>query len=286
MVKLKSAEKALQESEERYRLLFETSRDAIMTLAPPSWNFTSGNAAAFELFDVKNEETFISAPPWKYSPKFQPDGQSSINKAKKMIGTAMEKGSNFFEWTHKKQNGEDFFATVLLTRMSIGEKTFLQATVRDITERKKAEEELKKHREHLEDMVARRTTALSEIIAQIEVEKRKMKNDIAANVNELLFPILEKLKLKNAAGKYVDLLKSHLEELVSSFGRKIRGKRLNLTPREVEICNMIKGRLTSKEIANLLNISLQTVEKHRKNIRRKMGISKKDINLTSFLQTI
>ncbi|MCK4401475.1 PAS domain S-box protein [bacterium] len=281
-----TVELALRESEERYRLLFETSRDAIMTLAPPSWNFTSGNAAAFELFGMKDEKTFISAPPWKYSPESQPDGQSSANKAKKMIDTAMEKGSNFFEWTHKKLNGVHFFATVLLTRISIGEKIFLQATVRDITERKKAEEELKKHREHLEDMVARRTTALSEIIAQIEVEKRKIKNDVAANVNELLFPILEKLKLKNAAGKYVDLLKSHLEELVSSFGRKIRGKRLNLTPREVEICNMIKGRLTSKEISVLLNISLQTVEKHRKNIRRKMGISKKDINLTSFLQTI
>ena len=446
MIKLKSAKKALLESEERYRLLFETSRDAIMTLAPPSWDFTSGNAATLELFGVKDIKAFVSMPPWMHSPKFQPDGQSSANKAKKMIDIAMEKGSSFFEWTHKKSNGVDFFTTVLLTRMSIGEKTFLQATVRDITERKRAEEELKRYREHLEDMVESRTAelekeiaerkftekelhnsenkyrtllenlpqkvflldrnlifvscnesfvrdkkirpkkiagktdydffpkeladkyraddrriiksgkteeiedklvingkefieytvkcpardergnivglfgiswditerkrtenmlketaaklqeqksaleqkniALSEIIAQIEVEKKKMKDDIAVNVSELLFPILEKLKLENAAGKYVDLLKTHLEELVSSFGRKIRGKRLNLTPREIEICNMVKGRLTSKEISKLLNISLQTVEKHRKNIRHKMGISKKNINLTSFLQTI
>ena len=86
--------------------------------------------------------------------------------------------------------------------------------------------------------------------------------------------------------KYVDLLKNHLGELVSSFGRNIRKKRLNLTPREIEICSMVKGRLTSKEIASLLNISLQTVEKHRKNIRHKVGISKKDINLSSFLHAI
>ena len=167
---------------------------------------------------------------------------------------------------------------------------------KEIAERKQAEKLLRESEYRLKETATKlqeqksaleqKNIALGEIIAQVEVEKRKIKNDIAANVNELLLPILEKLKLENTAGKYVDLLKSHLGELVSSFGRKIRGKRLNLTSREIEICNMIKGRLTSKEISSLLNISYQTVEKHRKNIRRKMGISKKDINLTSLLQSI
>ena len=82
------------------------------------------------------------------------------------------------------------------------------------------------------------------------------------------------------------MLQYHLEELTSSFGRKITEKSVRLTPREIEICNMVKGGLTSKEISNLLNISRQTVEKHRKNIRHKLGISNKDINLTSFLQKL
>jgi len=82
------------------------------------------------------------------------------------------------------------------------------------------------------------------------------------------------------------LLQYHLEELTSSFGRKITEKSVRLTPREIEICNMVKGGLASKEISNLLNISCQTVEKHRKNIRHKLGISNKDINLTSFLQKL
>ena len=118
------------------------------------------------------------------------------------------------------------------------------------------------------------------------MEKSKIKDDIAANVNELLLPILAKLKIKKATRKYVDLLQYHLEELTSSFGRKITEKSVKLTSREIEICSMVKAGLTSKEISDLLNISYQTVEKHRRNIRHKVGISNKDINLTSFLHTL
>ncbi|MHC4453627.1 MAG: helix-turn-helix transcriptional regulator [Planctomycetota bacterium] len=60
---------------------------------------------------------------------------------------------------------------------------------------------------------------------------------------------------------------------------------LRFTAKEIEVCNMIKNGLTSKEIASLLNISFLTIEKHRVNIRRKLGIINKDINLTSFLKT-
>ena len=129
--------------EERYRILFEYSRDAIMTLEPPEWKFTSGNFATVKMFKTKNEKDFIVKAPWQYSPKLQPDGKPSGEKAKTMINTAMRKGSSFFEWRHKRLNGEEFPATVLLTRVVIGKNKFLQATVRDISERKKVEQKLK-----------------------------------------------------------------------------------------------------------------------------------------------
>ena len=133
------AEAALLKSEEKFRRLFESSKYAIMTLEPPSWRFTSGNPATVKMFGAKNEVEFISHRPWELSPDQQPDGRASTEKAREMIETAVREGSCFFEWTHRRIGGEGFPADVLLTRMEQGGKVILQATVRDITERKRVE---------------------------------------------------------------------------------------------------------------------------------------------------
>ncbi len=129
-------------AEERYRVLFESSRDAIMTLAPPSWRFTSGNTATVKMFGARDEAHFVSLGPWHLSPEKQSDGRPSGDKAKEMIQTAMHKGVHFFEWTHRKIDGKDFPATVLLTRMEINGQPLLQGTVRDISEQKTLEMQL------------------------------------------------------------------------------------------------------------------------------------------------
>jgi PAS domain S-box-containing protein len=141
------AELELRESEEKYRLLYESSPDAIMTLAPPTWRFISGNPATVKMFGAKDEEEFTCHEPWKFSPERQPDGRASAEKAIEMIETAMLEGSHFFEWTHRRINGEVFPATVLLSRIMLAGKAFLQATVRDVTEQKRAEEKLRESEE-------------------------------------------------------------------------------------------------------------------------------------------
>ncbi|MEA2008189.1 MAG: PAS domain S-box protein, partial [Chloroflexota bacterium] len=135
------AEKELQESEERFRTLFNSSKDAIMTIAPPTWKFTSGNPTILDMFKVKSEEEFTSLGPWDVSPEKQPDGRLSDEKAQKMIQTAMEAGSNFFNWTHKRITGEEFPATILLARVDLADRSFLQATVRDITKQTQMEQQ-------------------------------------------------------------------------------------------------------------------------------------------------
>jgi signal transduction histidine kinase/ActR/RegA family two-component response regulator len=135
----KRLEDELKESEQKHRTLFAMSLDALNTLEPPTWQFTSANLATINLFGTRDETDFMTQAPWHYSPERQPDGRSSHEKAQEMIAIAMRDGNHFFEWTHKRVSGEEFFATVMLMRMDIKGKLFLQATIRDISAQKKIE---------------------------------------------------------------------------------------------------------------------------------------------------
>lgn len=140
----KKAEEMLTRSEEKYRALFNASRDAIILVMPPSWKFVSCNPATLELFGAKDEVEFASKHPWELSPEFQPDGARSAERALEFLDKAMNEGSSFFEWVHMRFDGREFTASVLLSRVEIDKgSTFLQATVRDITEQKRAEERLR-----------------------------------------------------------------------------------------------------------------------------------------------
>jgi PAS domain S-box-containing protein len=149
----KLAEERLRESEERYRVLFNGSHDALMILEPPISHFTSGNTAAVKLFGVKDVEEFITFSPWGLSPEIQPDGKPSVTKANEMLEIAMCEGSCYFEWMHKRTNGEEFLCSVLLSVLTLGGKKIVLASVRDITETKRIENELKRKTEFLEAQI-------------------------------------------------------------------------------------------------------------------------------------
>lgn len=133
-----------KETEKKYKFFFEHSNDAIMTLYPPDWKFSEGNTASFKMFGLKGAEELKTITPGDVSPEFQPDGRPSGEKAKEMIGIALEKDKHSFEWTHKKLNGPNFFADVSLTKVEIDNNIYLWAIVRDITEEKKSIEKINK----------------------------------------------------------------------------------------------------------------------------------------------
>jgi len=135
----KRAEEALRDSETRYRTLFENANDAIFMMDDKV--FLECNDATITMFGCDSKDDILGHSPWEFSPKKQPDGQDSRKKAIKYIRKALSDEPQRFYWKHSKKDGTEFDAEVSLNRMTVSGKTFLQAIVRDVTERKKAEEE-------------------------------------------------------------------------------------------------------------------------------------------------
>ncbi len=124
----------------KFRTIFESSSDAIMLL--DSNGFIDCNKATLKVFGCTRKEEFLNTKPGDWSPLTQPDGSPSNEAAREKCETALQEGRLFFEWSHRRADGVVFPAEVLLTRMRLAGRDVLQAIVRDITRRKRDEQEL------------------------------------------------------------------------------------------------------------------------------------------------
>ena len=132
---------SLQESERKFRSLYEATSDAVMLLDENE--FFDCNPATLKIFGCSNKKEFYGKHPSEFSPQFQPSGQDSRSLATQRMNAAMQTGSCRFDWVHKRLDGSEFSAEVLLNAMEINGQKFLQAVVRDITDRKRDEEQIK-----------------------------------------------------------------------------------------------------------------------------------------------
>ncbi len=159
----------------------------------------------------------------------------------------------------------------------------------DLSEFFEAKEDLGKSRKEIavqKRALVEKSAALKELIAHIELDKKRLKDRMLANVEQVVMPSLEKVRLNNGAEVHIEQLRMALKDLTSSFGLKVTDSRIKLTHRETEVCNMVKNGLTSKEIAHALNIALHTVEKHRRMARNKLDLANKGINLRTYLNSV
>ncbi|HKJ87794.1 MAG TPA: PAS domain-containing sensor histidine kinase, partial [Gammaproteobacteria bacterium] len=213
----KKAEAALQESQERYRVLYEGSLDPIMILEPPHWGFTAANPAAVSAFGAREESEITALRPADLSPALQPDGCPSAEKAREAIDTALRDGGNFFEWTHQDLEGRTFPTTVLLTRMQVGARVWLTATVRDITKQREAEEVA--WRRLLELAHAARVSTMGEMATQMAHELHQPLTAIRnySSIATSMLPEAAPAPLREALNR-LDQQARHVAELV----RRIR----------------------------------------------------------------
>lgn len=165
------AETRMTADRARLRALISQSTDAIMTLSPPTWKFTGCNPAALKLFEVPNEDTFVSLGPWDLSAEKQPDGALSSDKAPEMIMNAMKSGRLFFEWDHKTLSGKIINCNVLLSRIDVGGKCYLQATVRDVSKEREALVKLRKKTEELNSIYSKSPIGILELDCNLRIKR-------------------------------------------------------------------------------------------------------------------
>lgn len=132
-----AAQAALQESEQRFRTIFTESRDALLIFCPQHGRFGAVNPAALRMFRSPGERGFTELTLCDLSPEVQPDGRASKEKAEKLVEYVLATGGSQFDWRHRRLDGEEFAAEVLLSRISLQGETVIQATIRDVSLQKK-----------------------------------------------------------------------------------------------------------------------------------------------------
>ena len=161
----------------------------------------------------------------------------------------------------------------------------------EIQQRREAETDLALANQILEAKHAeltQRNVTLQQVLSRIEEEKSLLAFRIRSNIDRLVKPIVQALQDK--AGpiekRQLRFLSSSLEQAAAPLSEKLHSAYARLTPREVVVSNMVRDGLTSKQIGNFIGLSEATVRKHRRNIRKKLGIAGKPVNLSSYLKTI
>ncbi|MEG4491276.1 PAS domain S-box protein [Microcoleus sp. D3_18_C4] len=239
---------SLQESEHKFRSLYEATSDAVMLLDEKE--FFDCNLATLKIFGCSNTKQFYGKKLSDFSPQFQPSGQDSSSLAIQRISTAMQTGSCRFDWVHKRLDGSEFPAEVLLNAMEIKGRKVIQGVVRDITDRKRDEDGIKAS-------LAEKEVLLKEI-------HHRVKNNLQV--------ISSLLKLQS---RYIQ--DSHVSEMLKESQNRVRS--MALVHEQLYQSKDLSNIDFAEYIQNLAHNLFQAYELHAEGVKLQTNIAPSSLNI-------
>ena len=284
----RKAKDALGVSEKRYRVIFDQAAVGIAHTSPQG-RFLMVNQRFCDLSGYDQQELQNMA----LKDLTHPDDfkEERINLVK-MLDDKID--VHVMEKCLYRKDGSQIWgrATISLVRDAAGQPRYFIGVLKDITDRKHMEDalrirerQLSEKTRHLEEV----NQALKAMLDHREVEKRSIEESMLLNLKKLVFPYLESLqgcKLDNQAQTYLSIIRANLEDLFSPLSSSLFAKYLNFTPTEVNVADYIRQGKSSKQISELMNVSPSSIAFHRNNIRKKLGLSNKNVNLNTYLNSL
>jgi PAS domain S-box-containing protein len=289
VIELKQSKNALIESGKKYREFLKKTGSIILRIDTRG-SITFVNEFALDFFGFTRSEIIGKPVIGTIVPKTDSAGLDLSYLFQKVIRHPER------YVTHENENqlktGERVWIAWSNTPLRIENRVEMISIGHDITYRKRMEETLRIRELELHEnaqLLEETNRALKAMLDHREVEKRSIEETMLINLKKLVFPYLDKMetsKLDNKGKTYLDIIRSNLEDLVSPLSKKLFSKYLEFTPTEIHVADYIRQGKTSKQISNEMNVSTSSVSFHRYNIRRKLGLLNKKINLTTYFNSL
>jgi PAS domain S-box-containing protein len=280
----KRAEEGLQKQTMRNELILQTAMDGFCVISVDG-----------KIRDANHAMSVISGYSWENLVGMNIrdlEAEETPKETTKHIKKVMKQGYDRFETRHRCKNGQVVDLEVSTNFVEMVEDKFFFAFFRDITEKKRADQTLLEREKELEIKTSNLeevNTALRVLLKRRQEDKAELEEKVLFNMRELVIPYIEKLKKRGLDERQkvcVGILESNLNGIISPFARRLSSLYLNLTPAEIEVANLVRHGKTTKEIAEFMNLSSRTIDTHRDNIRKKLGIKNKKANLRTQLLSI
>lgn len=277
----KKMEAALKESEAKYRNIFVNAMEGIFQTGV-NGEILSANPSFARLFGYKSPEEMIKmVKDIRYEIYADEAQRNELRRLLDKQGFVRN-----FEVLCRRKDGQRIWISLnfRIVKDSDNKTLFYEGTLVDITERKRFQEDLEAKSRSLEETNA----ALRVLLKQREEDKAGLEEKVLHNIKELVLPYVDKLRSQQSTTEkvIVDIIESNLNEVLSPFIRSMASRYANFTPKEIQVADLMKKGKTTKEISQILNLSPRTIDIHRYNIRRKLNINKKKVNLQSYLLTL